>query len=77
MCLTSLQSRRNFGERMHSIFLTKLWPPSLILRQQKAGEGKEFVPRGRSTVKKEGQINDRELVTFAHPNKTPALQAIR
>ena len=46
------QSRRNFGERVLGIFLTKIMATTLDFNgQQNAGERKKLVPRGRSTVK--------------------------
>ena len=41
-----MQSRRNFGERVLSIFLTKLWPPSLILMAAEGWREKEICTKG-------------------------------
>ena len=93
----SLQSRRNFGERVLSNFMTQIVAAILILtaaegwgeKQIKRGMGSEWgsedfalpPPPHPSTVHSncksnmDGRINDRELITLALTNKTPALQA--
>ena len=91
----SLQSRRNFGERVLSNFMTQIVAAILILTAAE-GWGEKQIKRGigvgewrfrpapppptptvHSYCKSNmnGRINDRELITLALTNKTPALQA--
>ena len=43
---TCKASKRSFGERVLSIFLTKLWPPSFILIAAERWTGKEICTKG-------------------------------
>ena len=91
----SLQSRRYFGERVLSNFMTQIVAAILILTAAE-GWGEKQIKRGmgvgewrfrpappphpptvHSNCKSnmDGRINDRELITLALTNKTPALQA--
>ena len=52
MVASSLQSRRNFGGRVLSIFLTNIMAAIFDLNGSgRLGERRKFVPKGRSSVK--------------------------
>ena len=60
--IISLQSWRNFGERVPSNILTKIMAAIFDFQwQRKAGERKKFVPRGRLTVKNKERGGGREV----------------
>ena len=80
MVASSLQSRRNFGGRVLSIFLTNIMAAIFDLNGSgRLGERRKFVPKGRSSVKiKKNKERGRgwEVKIFAlRPPPTPTVHS--
>ena len=85
---SSLQSRRNFGGRVLSIFLTKIMTTIFDFNGSgRLGRERNLYQRGcrQSKIRRgvhsnsksnmAGRMNDRELIKLARPDMTPSLQA--
>ena len=69
----SLQSRRNFGERVLSIFQRQLWPPSLILMAVVSWGEKEIFTKGVGDDQNKERGGDGENISpFAPPPPSDA-----
>ena len=67
---TSLQMRRNFGERELSVFLAKIWPPSLILMAVESWGEKQICTKWVRDSKKLGKglgVNITPIFALPHP----------
>ena len=75
MVASSLQSRRNFGGRVLSIFLTNIMAAIFDLNGSgRLGERRKFVPKGRSSVKNKERGRGWEVKIFAlRPPPTPTV----
>ena len=71
--LDSLQSRRNFGERVLGTFLMKIMAALFDFNQwhQKAGERRKFVAWGKSTVKNKERGGAGKVKIPFCPSPTP------
>ena len=75
MVASSLQSRRNFGGRVLSIFLTNMMAANFDLNGSgRLGERRKFVPKGRSSVKNKerGRGWEVKIFPFARPLHPPS-----
>ena len=77
MVASSLQSRRNFGGRVLSIFLTNIMAAIFDLNGSgRLGERRKFVPKGRSSVKNKERGRGWEVKIFAlRPPPTPTVHS--
>ena len=77
MVASSLQSRRNFGGRVLSIFLTNIMAAIFDLNGSgRLGERRKFVPKGRSSVKNKKRGRGWEVKIFAlRPPPTPTVHS--
>ena len=77
MVASSLQSRRNFGGRVLSIFLTNMMAAIFDLNGSgRLGERRKFVPKGRSSVKNKERGRGWEVKIFALlPPPTPTVHS--
>ena len=77
MVASSLQSRRNFGGRVLSIFLTNIMAAIFDLNGSgRLGERRKFVPKGRSSVKNKERGRGWDVKIFAlRPPPTPTVHS--